>query len=75
MALVHLMDAQDMGELAVMHSLLDGNGIAYVVQHEHVGSLYPGIPSMTCRVLVDEADRARAGTLVSRLRLQLRDAS
>ena len=71
--MIHLTNAQDMGELALMRSLLDGNGITYVVHHEHVGSLYPGIPSLTCRIMVEESDRARAEVLLSRLRLQLRE--
>ena len=73
--MIHLTDAQNMGELALMQSLLDGNGIAYAVHHEHVSSLYPGIPSFTCRIMVGESDRHRAETLLSRLRLDLRDAS
>ena len=75
MSMVHLTDAQDMGELGLMKSLLESNGIAYVVLHEHVSSLYPGIPSFTCRVMVEESDRADAEILLSRLRLQLREAS
>jgi hypothetical protein len=75
MPMVHLMNAQDIGELGLMKSLLESNGIAYVVHHEHVSSLYPGLPSFTCRVLVDESERANAEILLSRLRLQLREAS
>ena len=75
MPMIHLTNALDIGELALMKSLLDGNGIMYAVYHEHVSSLYPGIPSFTCRVMVEESDRSRAEILLSRLRLQLREAS
>jgi hypothetical protein len=73
--LVHLTHAQDIGELALIKSLLEGNGIPYVVHHEHVSSLYPGVLPLESRVLVEEADRARADTLLSRLRLAIREAS
>ncbi len=73
--LVHLTNAQDIGELAMIKSLLEGNDIAYVVHDEHVSSLYPGVPFLVSRVLVDESDRERAGTLLSRLRLAVREAS
>ena len=52
-----------MGELALIKSLLEGSGIPYVVHHEHVGSLYPGVPFLSGRVLVAEAERDRAETL------------
>lgn len=73
--LVHLTNAQGIGELAMIKSLLEGNDIAYVVHDEHVSSLYPGVPFLVSRVLVDESDRERAGTLLSRLRLAVREAS
>lgn len=73
--LVHLTNTQDVGELAMIKSLLDGNGIAYVVHDEHVSSLYPGVPVLGSRVWVDDADRERAKTLLSRLRLAVREAS
>ncbi len=73
--LIHLTNAQDIGELALIKSLLDGNRIAYVVHDEHVSSLYPGVPFLVSRVLVEESDRARADTLLSRLRLSIREAS
>lgn len=73
--LIHLTSAQDVGELAMIKSLLDGNRIPYVVHGEHVSSLYPGVPFMLSRVMVEEADHERAGTLLSRLRLEIRDAT
>lgn len=73
--LIHLTNAQDIGELAMIKSLLDGNRIAYVVHDEHVSSLYPGVPFFVSRVLVEESDRAKADVLLSRLRLSIREAS
>jgi hypothetical protein len=73
MPMIRLTDAQDIGELALLKSLFDGNDIRYSVFHEHVSSLYPGIPSFTYRVMVEESDRSRAEVLLSRLRLQLRE--
>ncbi|MBX3235027.1 MAG: DUF2007 domain-containing protein [Nitrospiraceae bacterium] len=73
--LVTVREPGDAGELAVVKSLLDGNGIAYVVQHEHVGGLYPGVPFLSSRVMVAEAERDRAEELLSRLSLQIREMS
>ncbi|ALA58785.1 hypothetical protein NITMOv2_2370 [Nitrospira moscoviensis] len=72
--LVHLMNAQNVGELAMIKSLLEGNGIAYVVHGEHVSSLYPGVPFLGSRVLVEESELARADTLLRWLRLSIREA-
>lgn len=74
-SLIHLTNVQDIGELAMIKSLLDGNAIAYVVHDEHVSSLYPGVPFLVSRVLVEDSDRERAETLLSRLRLSIREAS
>ena len=52
--LVTLCESGDVGELALIKSLLDGNGIAYTVQHEHVGALYPGVALLGSRVMVEE---------------------
>ena len=68
-----LAQSNDMGELAMIKSLLEGSGIPYVVHHEHVSSLYPGVPVMSSRILVDESQMARAETLLSRLRLEIRE--
>ncbi len=73
--MIHLTSAQDVGELAMIKSLLDGNRIAYVIHGEHVSSLYPGMPFVGSRVLVDVSDLARAEILLSRLRLSIREAS
>ena len=64
-----------MGELAMLQSLLDGSGIEYVIRHAHVGSLYPGVPALTSRVMVDEHDYQRAEEILRRLRLDVRDVS
>jgi hypothetical protein len=73
--MVHLMDAHDVGELAMIKSLLDGNRIPYVIHDEHVSSLYPGVPFLVSRIMVDDSHRGRATTLLSRLRLSVREAS
>ncbi len=75
MRMIHLMNAQDVGELALIKSLLDGNRITYIVHGEHVSSLYPGVPLVGSRVMVDAADHARAEVLLGRLRLSIRDTS
>jgi len=74
MQIVHLINAQDVGELALIQSLLDGNRIPYVIHDEHVSSLYPGVPFFVSRVMVDDAHLAKAQTLLSRLRLAVREA-
>jgi hypothetical protein len=73
--MIHLTNAQDVGELALIKSLLDGNRIPYVIHGEHVSSLYPGVPFFVSRVMVKESDRDRADTLLSRLRTEIRDAT
>ena len=67
MGLIKLTEPRDMGELALIKSLLDGNGITYVVHNEHVSSLYPGVPLLMCTVMVDETELQRAETLLSKL--------
>ena len=73
--LVTLCEPGDVGELALIKSLLDGNGIFYAVHHEHMGALYPGVPLLGSRVMVAEAEKQRAEILLSRLALQIREAS
>ena len=53
-SLVSLCEPADVGELALIRSLLDGNGIPYAVQHEHIGALYPGVALLGSRVMVAE---------------------
>jgi hypothetical protein len=68
MALVTLLETGSPGELAFVKSLLDGNGIAYVVRNEHFGSLYAGVASLACAVMVQDWELDRAATLLSKLR-------
>jgi hypothetical protein len=75
MSMIRLTEPQSMGELALITSLLEGSGIVYMVQNEHVSSLYPGLPILNSRILVDERDQAHAEILLSRLRLAVRDVS
>ena len=75
MSMIHLTEPQSMGELAMITSLLEGSGIRYRVQNEHVSSLYPGLPILNSSVMVDECDQLRAKVLLSRLRLAVRDVS
>ena len=74
-ALVSLCEPADVGELALIRSLLDGNGIPYAVQHEHISALYPGVALLGSRVMVAERDRQRAEILLSRLALHVREAT
>ena len=69
MAIVKLIEVGDEGELALIKSLLDGNGIRYFVQNEHFGSLYPGaaMPFNARVVMVHESDLSRAKTLIGKL--------
>ncbi|ULA65910.1 MAG: hypothetical protein LZF62_30030 [Nitrospira sp.] len=73
--LVTLREPADVGELALIRSLLDGNGIPYAVEHEHISALYPGVALLGSRVMVEESDRQRAEILLSRLALQVREAT
>ncbi len=75
MPMICLMEPQSMGELVMVTSLLEGSGIAYLLENEHVSSLYPGLPILNSRVMVDERDRLSADVLLSRLRLEVRDVS
>ena len=67
MAFVKLIEPRDPGELAFIRSLLDGNDILYVIQNEHFGSLYPGMPPLSCAVMVEEWEFDRAAVLLSKL--------
>ncbi|GMV51284.1 MAG: hypothetical protein NBKEAIPA_00990 [Nitrospirae bacterium] len=73
--LVPLCYPRDVGELALIKSLLEGNGIPYAVHHEHVGALYPGVSLLGGRVMVAEREKTRAAILISRLALQIREAT
>jgi hypothetical protein len=75
MPMIRLAEPQSMGELAMITSLLEGSGIAYIVQNEHVSSLYPGLPILNSSVMVDARDQVYAEELLSLLRLEMRDDS
>jgi hypothetical protein len=75
MPMICLTEPKNMGELAMITSLLDGSGIGYLLENEHMSSLYPGLPILNSRVLIDECDRLSANLLLSRLRVDVRDVS
>ena len=65
--MIKLLEPHDQGELAFVRSLLDANGIRYFVQNEHFGSLYPGLPSVGCAIMVHDGDARRAERLIHAL--------
>ena len=73
MRMRYLTTAQDIGELGIIKSLCEANGIVCLFQDEHVSSLYPGVLDLCCQVMVDESEWERAKTLISRLRLPIRE--
>lgn len=75
MSLVRLTQPYNLGELAVLQSLLEGSGIDYVIRHAHMSSLYPGVPCLNSHVMVDEHDYSHAKLLLQRLRLDVREVS
>ena len=75
MPMICLTEPQNMGELAMVTSLLEGSGIGYLLENEHVSSLYPGLSILNSRVMIDARDRLSADVLLSRLRLEVRDVS
>jgi hypothetical protein len=75
MQLRYLTTAYDLGELAIIKSLCEANGIACLFQDEHASSLYPGVMELRCQVMVAESEWQRADTLLSRLRLPIREVA
>lgn len=75
MSMIRLTEPHSLGELVIVKSLLESNGIPYVVHHEHVSSLYPGVPFLGTKVMIDSVDLSRAELLLSRLWLEVRDVS
>ncbi len=73
--MVRLAEIHSVGELVLLQSLLEGSGIAYVIRHAHIGSLYPGMPGLSSHVLVDVQDQSSAEQLLYRLRVDVRDVS
>ena len=62
-----LLAPRDENELMLITSLLEGDGIDFLVQNEYFGGLYPGLnifPFNERVILVDEADFDRASLLV-----------
>ncbi|RMH31030.1 MAG: DUF2007 domain-containing protein [Nitrospirae bacterium] len=65
-----IFECYDEGELSVIKSLLEANGIAYFVHNEHFGSLYPG-PAIAMNrriIMVQQSDAERTRILLSRLK-------
>ncbi|MEO8340085.1 MAG: DUF2007 domain-containing protein [Nitrospirota bacterium] len=75
MPMIRLTEPQSMGELAMIMSLLEGSGIDYIVQNEHVSSLYPGLSILNSSVMVNACDQVYAEVLLSLLRLEVGDDS
>ena len=75
MRMRYLTTAQDIGELGIIKSLCEANGIDCWFQNEHVSSLYPGVFDLCCQVMVAESEWERATTLISRLRLSVREVA
>jgi hypothetical protein len=62
-----LLVPRDENELLLVSSLLEGAGIAYFVQNEHFGGLYPGLnlfPFNERIIFVAEPDLDRASLLL-----------
>jgi len=54
-----LLETQSVGDLAIIRSILDSEGITYYIQNEHVAQyLYHSVP-MRILVYTEEADKAR----------------
>lgn len=75
MNLVRLAEPYNVGELVLLQSLLEGSGIAYLIRHANVSSLYPGVPGLNSHVMVEERDYPRAEAILQRLRLDVREVT
>ena len=75
MNLVRLTEPYNVGELALLQSLLEGSGIAYLIRHANVSSLYRGVLGMNSHVMVEERDYPRAEAILQRLRLDVREVT
>jgi hypothetical protein len=63
LSMTKLLAPRDETELMMLRSLLDAEGIAYSVQNEHFGGLYPGLNIFALNeriIYVAEADYERA---------------
>lgn len=75
MNLIRLTEPYNVGELIMLQSLLEGSGIAYMIRHANISSLYPGLPGLTSHVMVSEQDYPRAEAILQRLRLDVREVT
>ncbi len=75
MNLIRLTEAYNVGELVLLQSLLEGSGIAYLIRHANVSSLYPGVLGLNSHVMVEEQDYQRAEAILQRLRLDVREVT
>ncbi|HKY71545.1 MAG TPA: DUF2007 domain-containing protein [Nitrospira sp.] len=75
MKLILLAEPYSMGELILLQSLLEGSGIAYLIRHANISSLYPGLPGLTSHVMVEERDYPRAEAILQRLRVDVREVT
>jgi hypothetical protein len=73
--LICLAEPYNMGELILLQSLLEGSGIAYLIRHANISSLYPGLPGLTSHVMVEERDYPRAEAILQRLRVDVREVT
>jgi len=65
--MIKLLAPRDENELVIVKSLLEGAGIAFHIQNEHFGALYPGLnifPFSERVILVADPDFDRASLLV-----------
>jgi hypothetical protein len=65
--MTRLLAPRDENELMVLMSVLECEGIAYQIQNEHFGGLYPGLNIFALNeriIFVDEADYQRAWVVV-----------
>lgn len=72
-----LLSPRDEAELMMLKSLLECNGIAFHVQNEFFGGLYPGLnifPFNERVILVAESDLARASLLAGDFLKAMADA-
>ena len=75
MNLIRLTEPYTVGELIMLQSLLEGSGIAYMIRHANISSLYPGLPGLTSHVMVAEQDYPRAEAILQRLRVDVREVT
>ena len=75
MNLVRLTEPYNVGELSLLQSLLEGSGIAYLIRHANVSSLYHGLPGLNSHMMVEEQDYPRTEAILQRLRLDVREVT